>query len=56
MLTETTESEEVEDSGDIIGDTHIQTSEGTVDSYSENTSSTTTTGEILADMKKQNID
>ena len=51
-LTETTESEEVEDSGDIIGDTHIQTSEGTVDSYSENTSSTTTTGEILSEYEE----
>lgn len=50
--TKTTESEEVEDSGDIIGDTHIQTSEGTVDSYSENTSSTTTTGEILAEYEE----
>lgn len=51
-LTKTTESEEVEDSGDIIGDTHIQTSEGTVDSYSENTSSTTTTGEILSEYEE----
>lgn len=51
-LTETTESEEVEDSGDIIGDIHIQTSEGTVDSYSENTSYTTTTGEILAEYEE----
>lgn len=51
-LTETTESEEVEDSGDIIGDTHIQTSEGTVDSYSENTSYTTTTGEILSEYEE----
>lgn len=51
-ITETTESEEVEDSGDIIGDTHIQTSEGTVDSYSENTYSTTTTGEILAEYEE----
>lgn len=51
-LTETTESEEVEDSGDIIGDTHIQTSEGTADSYSENTSSTTTTGEILSEYEE----
>lgn len=47
-LTETTKSEEVEDSGDIIGDTHIQTSEGTTDSYSENTSPTITTEEILS--------
>ena len=48
----TTESEEVEDSGDIIGDTHIQTSEGTVDSYSENTSPTITTGEILSEYEE----
>ena len=51
-LTETTESGEVEESGDIIGDTHIQTSEGTADSYSENTSATTTTGEILAEYEE----
>lgn len=51
-LTETKESEEMEDSGDIIGDTHIQTSEGIVDSYSENTSSTTTTGEILSEYEE----
>ena len=51
-LTETTESGEVEDSGDIIGDTHIQTSEGTADSYSENTSHTITTGEILSEYEE----
>ena len=51
-ITKTTESEEVEDSGDIIGDTHIQTSEGTADSYSENTSSTITTGEILSEYEE----
>lgn len=51
-LTETTESGEVEESGDIIGDTHIQISEGTADSYSENTSATTTTGEILAEYEE----
>ena len=49
-ITETTESEEVEDSGEI-GETHLQSSEAPIDSYSEEVY-TTTTEELMSEYEK----